>query len=68
MSKKNIMLLIGNLNNGGAENSIVKLGNELAKKHNVYLLVASAKNQDYKTNMLIFGTPGYYFPRLWILL
>lgn len=45
--KKNIMLLIGYLKNGGAEHSIIKLANELSKYHNVILVVASKKGQDY---------------------
>ena len=45
MRRKNIMLLIGYLSNGGAENSIVKLANELAKDNHVYLIVANNNNQ-----------------------
>ncbi len=46
--KKNIMLLIGQLTNGGAEHSIINLANELSKKHNVILVTANAKKTDYE--------------------
>lgn len=51
--KKNILLLIGYLTNGGAEHSIIKLANELKKKHNVYLVVVSKENQDYESDVPI---------------
>ncbi len=57
MKKKNIMLLIGYLNNGGAEKSIVKLSKELEKDNNVFFVVANSKNQDYKTNLKVFEIP-----------
>ena len=50
MRKKNIMLLIGYLSNGGAEKSIVKLANELTKNHHVYLVVANNQKNDYLPN------------------
>ena len=57
MKKKNIMLLIGYLNNGGAEKSIVKLANELSKDHNVYFVVAHSSNPDYNPNCQIIEIP-----------
>lgn len=51
------MLLIGYLNNGGAEKSIVKLANELKKNHNIYFVVAHKENQDYKTELEVFEVP-----------
>ncbi len=45
--KKNIMLIIGQLKNGGAERSITNLANELIKYHNVILVTANAQNKDY---------------------
>ncbi len=54
---KNIMLLIGYLSNGGAEHSIIKLANELQKKHNVILVVVSKRNQDYETTVPIIEVP-----------
>ena len=44
------MLLIGYLKNGGAENSIVKLANELSQNHQVYLIVANSDKPDYSVN------------------
>ena len=41
--RKNIMMLIGYLTNGGAERSITNVANELSKHHNVILVVAGAK-------------------------
>ncbi len=49
--KKNIMLLIGNLNNGGAERSIINLANELMKYHNVILVCADKCSFDYDCNV-----------------
>lgn len=57
MKKKNIMLLIGYLNNGGAEKSIVKLAHELAIYHKVYFVVAHKDNSDYKTNLEVIEIP-----------
>ena len=54
---KNIMLLIGYLNNGGAEKSIVKLSRELSKKHNVCFVVAHKENKDYKTTLPVYEVP-----------
>ena len=51
--KKNVMLLIGYLSNGGAEKSITRLANELSKYHNVILVVASTRNQDYECSAKI---------------
>jgi len=53
MKKKNIMLLIGNLSNGGAERSIVNLANELSKLYNVILVVPPTKKQDYECKVKI---------------
>ena len=51
--KKNIMLLISNLNNGGAERSIVNLANELMKYHNVILVCADKSIIDYDCNVKV---------------
>lgn len=50
---KNVMLLIGSLKNGGAERSITNVANELSKYHNVILVVANAKDQDYPCNVKV---------------
>lgn len=51
--KKNVMLLIGYLTNGGAERSIINVANELLKTHNVILVVADAKKIDYPCHVKI---------------
>ncbi len=51
--KKNIMMLIGYLTNGGAERSITNVANELSKYHNVILVVAGAKKIDYPCHVKI---------------
>lgn len=55
--RKNVMLLIGYLQNGGAEHSIIKLAKELTKKHNVILVVVSKRDQDYETSVPIIEIP-----------
>lgn len=47
--KKNILFLIESLKNGGSERSICNIMNEIIKKHNVVLVVAT-NNNDYKYN------------------
>ena len=56
-TKKNVMLFIGYLTNGGAEHSIVNLANSLAKYYNVIMVVASIKEIDYKCNVKIIEVP-----------
>lgn len=51
--KKNIMLFIGYLTNGGAERSIINLANELMKYHNVILVCADKVDIDYDCNVKI---------------
>lgn len=48
--KKNIMLIIGQLRNGGAERSITNLANELLKYHNVIVVTTFISEQDYPCN------------------
>lgn len=61
--KKNIMLLIGYLTNGGAERSITNVANELSKYHNVVLVVASAKKQDYSCNTKIIEIEEFKYKK-----
>jgi glycosyltransferase involved in cell wall biosynthesis len=51
--QKNVMLLIGYLRNGGAERSIINLAEHLSKYHNVILVVASTRLQDYPCSVKI---------------
>ena len=51
---KNILFLIESLKDGGSEKSISKVANEISKKHNVFLVLASSKNNDYIFNGKIF--------------
>ena len=55
--KKNIMLFIGYLANGGAEHSIINLANTLEKYYNVIMVVASKRGIDYKCNIEILEVP-----------
>lgn len=45
--KKNILFLIESLRDGGSERSISSVATEIAKKHNVLLVVADKKEKDY---------------------
>lgn len=45
--KKNILFLIESLRDGGSERSISNVATEIAKKHNVLLVVANGKEKDY---------------------
>lgn len=58
--KKNIMLIIYYLKNGGAERSIVNLANNLSKKHNVVIVVAK-KEQDYYCSVPIYEINEFQF-------
>lgn len=51
--KKNIMLIIGQLRNGGAERSITNLANKLQKKYNVIIVTNSITNEDYQCDTKI---------------
>lgn len=51
--KKNIMVLVTKLANGGAEKSAMILAENLSKKYNVYLTVFDNSFQDYKTDVKI---------------
>lgn len=51
--KKNIMVLVTKLSNGGAEKAAVVLAENLSKKYNVYLVVYDNSIQDYETNVRI---------------
>ena len=55
--KKNIMLFIGYLTNGGAEHSIINLANTLEKYYNVIMVVASKRGIDYNCNINILEVP-----------
>jgi len=55
--KKNIMLIISQLKNGGAERSITNLANELKKYHNVILVINKKSNEDYPCNVKIVEIP-----------
>ena len=51
--KKNIMILLTKLSNGGAEKAATILAENLSKKYNVYLVVYDNSIQDYETNVKI---------------
>ncbi len=55
--KKNILLIISQLRNGGAERSITNLANSLAKTHNVTLVTFNKKDADYDCNVPIIEIP-----------
>lgn len=46
--KKNILFLIESLRDGGSEKSISNVATEISKKHNVILIVANNKENDYQ--------------------
>lgn len=48
--KKNILFLIESLRDGGSERSISNVATEIAKKHNIILVVANNKEKDYDFN------------------
>lgn len=50
-TKKNILILVTKLSNGGAEKSAVLLSKNLSKKYNVYLAVFDGRNRDYETDV-----------------
>lgn len=47
MDKKNILIMVGKLNNGGQERVAVNLANNLSEKHNVIMIVSSLEKVDY---------------------
>ena len=51
-NKKNIMILVSRLNNGGAERTASNIADELSKKYNVILVTQENKKEmDYKCNV-----------------
>ena len=51
--KKNVMVLVTKLANGGAEKAAITLAENLSKKYNVYLAVFDNSMQDYDTSVKI---------------
>ena len=51
--KKNIIILVTKLSNGGAEKTATLLAKNLSKKYNVYLTVFDNRVQDYETDVKI---------------
>lgn len=57
MAKKNVLVIISKLNNGGAEKIAIYLAEKLANKYNVHILVSDLKLQDYKCSVPIIELP-----------
>ena len=51
--KKNIMVLVTKLSNGGAEKAALQLAENLSKTYNVYLTVFDNSIQDYETKVTV---------------
>lgn len=56
--KKNILILLRHLTNGGIERLFINLANELSLKYNVIIIVSSKKNPDFKCNVKIIEIPN----------
>lgn len=56
--KKNILILLRNLSNGGAEKLLINLANELALKYNVIVITANKQNCDYNFNGKVIEIPN----------
>lgn len=55
---KNVMFIIGNMRNGGAERALTNICNELKKTYNVYLVVSDKRNYDYMPDVKVFEIPN----------
>ena len=53
INKKNIMVLVTKLSNGGAEKAALQLAENLSKTYNVYLTVFDNSIQDYETKVRV---------------
>ncbi len=62
--KKNILILLRHLTNGGVERIFVNLANELSLKYNVIIITGNKRNSDYNCNVKIIEIPNLDIDKL----
>lgn len=55
---KNVMFIIGNIRNGGAERALTNICNGLKDIHNIYLVVSDKRNYDFMPDVKVIEIPN----------